>query len=289
MYIDQEKPMSAYEVIHCMKKYRLPKKEMEERVCELLKKRVGVREIAAAEHLSFTEIKKIKNKYFEPEDDDSAGNSKRSKALTLMEEGKLDLYIAIELNLSSNEVEEYRQEYLKLKGEDQLLGVYRRIGGKIEPFLELYEMMDKEGLSAQEVIWAIQDYGTFENINKQFTHMTKRLRPLREEVDQLENQKQALVIEKQQLQYEIDQSVIKKGQLKYEIDQLVIRRQNEGKILQAMINVVKELQNPQDKSENAFAEQDGQLDLDWIGKVPANPEEGHGRPHRRRKRSTIRD
>ena len=72
-----------------------------------------------------------------------------------------DWLIAIELNLSNGEMEEFRLEYLKLKGDDQLLGIYRRIGGNIEPFLELYEMMNKEDLFPQEAIWALQDYGSF--------------------------------------------------------------------------------------------------------------------------------
>ena len=217
-------------------------------MCELIKQGSGVREIAAVEHLSFRDIKKIKDKYFET-DDDSAQNSKRSKALTMMEEGTPDLDIAIELNLSSGEIGEVRQEYLKLKGEDQLLGIYRRIGGKIEPFLVLYEMMNKEELLPEEAIWALQDFGSFENINKQFTHLTKRLRPLREEVDQLQNQKQELFSE-------IEGMTDK-------LEQLEIRKQNLDSILQVTRDMEdRDLQNLENTSEQPF----GQTGLDWIGK-----------------------
>jgi len=74
-----------------LKKFSLPKKEKEERVCELIKQGKGVREIAAAEHVSFTEIKKIRNKHFETDEDETGQNRKRSEALKLMEEGKLNI------------------------------------------------------------------------------------------------------------------------------------------------------------------------------------------------------
>jgi predicted ATPase len=259
-----------------MKKWRLPKKEKDEKICELLKQGKDYRYISKDQHVSFKDITRVKNKYFEVDDDDSAETSKRSKALTMMEEGESDLRIAIKLNITSDEIAGLKQEHLKLKGQDQLLGIYRRIGGGIEPFLELYEMMNKEGLTVQEAIWALQDYGSFESISKQFTHLTKKLRPLREQVSDLENEKQQLF------------AYIKR--LTDEIDQLIIRRQNEGRILQAMTGIVdRSLNGSLQNAENTFEEPDGQLDLDWIGKSPSDPGGEHRGPYRRRKQSKIKD
>ena len=262
-----------------MKKFPLPKKEKEERVCELLKQGKGFRYIAADQHVSFSDIEKVKNKYFETDDDDLPQNSKRSQALKLMEEGKSSLDIAIELNLSSDEVQGFRQEYLTLKGEDHLLGIYRRIRGKTEPFLKLYEMMTEEDISPEEAVWTLQDYGSFKNIEKQFTDLTKRLRPLRDEVDQLEKQGQALAGENENLKDERDQLQIRNEglareneNLRDERDQLQTRKQELGSIVQAMAGIIdRDLQN-----DNALEQTGGQLDLDWIGKTPRKPEDRLG-------------
>jgi len=179
-----------------MKKLRLPKNEKEQRICELIKQRKQVREIAKEVRVSFSEIKRIREKYFEKDDGDVPQNSKRSQALTLIDEGKSDLEIAIELDLSSEEMLGYRQEYLTLKADDDLLLIYRRIGpGGMEPYVKIYESMRQEHKSPEEALWALEEYGLFENIEKEFTRRTKMLRVLREDVKQAENQKQALTRE----------------------------------------------------------------------------------------------
>lgn len=150
--------------------------------------------------MSFSEIKRIREKYFEKDDGDLPQNSKRSRALKFFEEGKSDLEIAIELDLSSKEILGYREEYLTLKGEDNLLAIFQRVGGvDLEPFVKLYEMMSKEDISPEEAVWALEDCGSFGNIEKEFTHLTKRLRILREEVGQAETQKQVLTRENTEL------------------------------------------------------------------------------------------
>lgn len=253
-----------------MKKFSLPKKEKEERICEQLRQGVSFRNIAADQHVSFSEIKRIKNKYFET-DDDSAQNSKRSLALKLMEEEKMSLDIAIELNLSADEVQGFRQEYLTLKDEDDLLGIYRRIGGKIESFLKLYEMMNEEDLSAEEAVWTLQDHGSFKNIDKKFTHLTKNLRSLMEDLEQLGKQREVLAGEVQRASDEVDQLELRKQGLTTEIDKLLVRKQEIGSIMQAMLGVIdRDLQN----SENASEQSDGRLDLEWIGQTRRRPEDG---------------
>jgi hypothetical protein len=183
-----------------MKKISLPKNQKEERICDLIKQRKNVREIAADQHVSFSEIKRIREKYFEKDDGDLPQNSKRSQALKFFEEGKSDLEIAIELDLSSKEILGYRHEHLTLKAEDNLLAVYRTVGAaNIEPFVKLYEMMREQEVSPDDALWALEEYGSFENIEKEFTSLTKRLRVLREEVGKAETQKQVLIRENTEL------------------------------------------------------------------------------------------
>jgi DNA-binding CsgD family transcriptional regulator len=239
-----------------LKKFSLPKKEKEERVCKLIKQGKGVREIAAAEHLSFTQIKKIRIKYFETDEDETDQNMKRSEALKLMEEGKSSLDIAIELNLSADEVQGFRREHLTLKGEDELLAIYRRIGGKIEQFVTLYEMMNKEGLAPDEAVCSLQNYGTFENIDRQYTHLAKTLRQLKEETSQLEEKNQMLVSENERL---TDENY-----------QLQMRKQHLSDIIEPMADFTNKLQGDKDVFEQPdaqlelFEQQIARLDLSWL-------------------------
>jgi len=118
-----------------------------------------VREIATIEHLSFSDIARIKRKNFDIGEQDSARPSKRSQALALIQEGKSDLDIAIRLDLSAKEMLGFRQEYLILKDDDDLLKLYREINGDIPAFLTLFREMKLEDLSADEAVWALNQNG----------------------------------------------------------------------------------------------------------------------------------
>jgi hypothetical protein len=178
-----------------MAKFTLGRKEKENRVCELLKEGKTVREIAAIEHLNFSEIKRIRDKYFD--DVDSGLPSKRSQALKLIDNGKSDLDIAIDLDLSAKEMLEFRQEYLTLKGEDDLLRVYRAIRGDMPAFLTLYREMKIEDLSAEEAVWALTDNRTFKTMTQEYESLLKKLHPLREEVERLEKEQLELTNQNQ--------------------------------------------------------------------------------------------
>lgn len=255
-----------------MPKWRLPKKQKEQRICEMLKQGASFREISKDQHVSFSYIAKIRKKYFEA-DDDEPENSKRSQALKLMEDGILDLNIAIELDLSSDEVKGFREEYMSLKRDDQLLELYRRIGGKIEPFLILYEKMKEEDLSPEQAVWILQDQGSFKNLEKEFTDLAKKVRPLREEVDQLQKYKEELIADHDRLSYQVDQLELGKQELTMEhqrlihsLDELRERKLQLGSIVEGFVGVVDRFR--QRDSQDDLEQSDGRLDIDWIGQTP---------------------
>lgn len=164
-----------------MAKFTLGRKEKENRVCELLKEGKTVREIAAIEHLNFSEIKRIRDKYFD--DVDSGLPSKRSQALKLILEGKSNVDIAMELDLSAKETLEFRQEYLILKDDDDLLELYRTVGRDKSSFLTLYREMKIEDLSAEEAVWALTDNRTFKKMSLEYDSLIKKVRPLSDQVE----------------------------------------------------------------------------------------------------------
>jgi DNA-binding CsgD family transcriptional regulator len=189
--------MNLYHDKNACQKFTLGRKEKENRVCELLKKGKTVREIAAIEHLNFSQIKRIRDKYFD-DDDDSGRPSKRSQALKLILEGKSNVDIAMELDLSAKETLEFRQEYLILKDDDDLLELYRTVGRDKSSFLTLYREMKIEDLSAEEAVWALTDNRTFKKMSLEYDSLIKKVRPLSDQVESL--RKENLELEDKKLE-----------------------------------------------------------------------------------------
>lgn len=266
-----------------MKKWRLPIKDKEEKVCELLKQGKGYREISKVLHVSYTFIEKTKKKYFQT--DDAPENSKRSQVLQMMEEDKSSLEIAKELNLSSDEIKDYRKEYLTLIGDDQLLESLARIGPNKESFVQLHEMMTKDDLDPHEAVWTIQDMDGFKNAQKELINLTKKLRPLREGVDRLKKEGQEWSSEVERRRDEADEQEMRNEQLRRENAEL----QKLHEQLASTVQLAFRMAEAAAQNSEINSEPEGQLDLDWIGKLQGNPEDGSRRPHRRKKRSTISD
>ena len=179
---------------------KLPfRKKKEERICELIRNDTPVREIASIVHVSFSEIKRVKRKYFDDEDDNPTEERKRSQALTMIDIGKSDFEIAIELELDSKEILEIRKEYLRLKSQDEILTLYQALGNSVKDFVDLFHQMQEEGLTVDEAVEALEKYHLFKLMTQEYETLAKKLRPLREEVEKLKLERMKLAEEVQAL------------------------------------------------------------------------------------------
>jgi hypothetical protein len=77
-------------------------------------------------------------------------------AYKLFSEGKDPVQVAIELNITQQDVTLFQRGYWKLKQLDQLNEVYEHTNGNLLPFLELYELARKDGLSTEQVVKAVK-------------------------------------------------------------------------------------------------------------------------------------
>ena len=102
--------------------------------------------------MTFTEIKRIREKYFDVDETDVVRPSKRSQALKLIQEGKSDVDIAMELDLSAKEILGFRKEYLILKDEDDLLRNISAVEVICAFFLTLYREMIIEEFRPEEAV-----------------------------------------------------------------------------------------------------------------------------------------
>jgi hypothetical protein len=117
----------------------LTKKDKEELVIKLYKEGKTFREIASAAHLSFSDIKKITRNIDGYNDDINLSNkTKATQALHLFKSGKKPIDVAIELDLSVNEVHDLQQEFWALNQLGELALIYYEIRNHLDLFLNLY-------------------------------------------------------------------------------------------------------------------------------------------------------
>jgi hypothetical protein len=124
----------------------LNKKEKEDLAIKLYQDGKPIRYIAQQVHLSFGTIGKIIRRINGLDNDeimsnDIRGKSKSSQAMNLFLHGKSPVEVAIQLDLSANEIEEIQQEYWVLTKLDELALLYMEIRNHLDLFLNLFHVM----------------------------------------------------------------------------------------------------------------------------------------------------
>ena len=141
----------------------LNRRDKEQLVIKLHKEGKTIREIASAAHLSFTDIGAIIRR-IEDKDDvgdetkDLKNKSKTTQALYLFKNGKKPIDVAIELDLTTNEVEDMQQEFWILNQLDELALVYLEIKNCLTLFLRLFHIIKKNKLINQKDIQTMLRY-----------------------------------------------------------------------------------------------------------------------------------
>jgi transposase len=141
----------------------LNKTEKKQLVINLYEEGKPIREIAQQAHLSFGTIGKIIKQINAPEKDEAesealSNKSKETKALYLFLHGKRPVEVAIELDLSSVEVEYIQQEFWLLNQLDDLALAYLEVKSHLDLFLRLFQAMKKNKLINQKDIQTVLKY-----------------------------------------------------------------------------------------------------------------------------------
>jgi uncharacterized coiled-coil protein SlyX len=142
----------------------LNKKDKELLVIKLHEEGKTKRLIAAEAHMSFGDIGKIIRRIngHDKDDDIEAKDlklkSKTTQALYLFKNGKKPIDVAIELDLTTNEVEDIEQEFWILNQLDGLALVYLEVKNCLTLFLRLFHTMKKNKLINQKDIQTILRY-----------------------------------------------------------------------------------------------------------------------------------
>jgi transposase len=168
----------------------LTRQERERLVIELYNQGKTIREIAKEVRMSFRDIRVILNKAVEEkteglkeQHEEIQQLSVASQAYKLFSDRKTPLEVAIELNLSESEATTFYKEYWKLKQLHNLNMVYEELRGDIEPFLRLYKLAKRKGMSVKQVV------NLLEIANDDLPAVEKRYKRLRNETSALQFQK----------------------------------------------------------------------------------------------------
>jgi hypothetical protein len=147
-----------------------------------------MREIAHSAHMSFTDIKKIIQKIDglkdENENVDMKNKSKTTQAIYLFSIGKTPIQVAIELDISTNEVHEIQEEFWALNQLYELALVYGEIKNFLPSFMKLYRSLKERKMLNEEYLSNFLKYAGHD-----LPELTYRLQQLANVVIDLESKK----------------------------------------------------------------------------------------------------
>src|SRR5690242_18906263 len=86
----------------------------------------------------------------------SRASLREVSAYKLFLEGKDPVQVAIDLNITQQDVTLFQRRYWKLKQLHHINQVYEQVNGNLLPFLELYELARKDGLRTEQVLKAVK-------------------------------------------------------------------------------------------------------------------------------------
>jgi len=141
----------------------LNRRDKKQSVIQLHQEGKTIREVAQQVHTSFKDIGTIIRRIDGQEDHDIGSKdlknkSKETRVLYLFLHGKRPVDVAIELDLSSSEVENTLQEFWVPNKLDELACVYLEFRDHIDLFLKLFYTMKKDKLIDQKDIKTVLKY-----------------------------------------------------------------------------------------------------------------------------------
>jgi hypothetical protein len=172
----------------------LNKYDKEQLVIELQRQGKTIRQIAEAAHLSFSDIGTIirREDGHDKDDDietkDLKNKTKTTQALHLFKNGKKPIDVAIELDISANEIEDILQEYWMLNQLDELTLVYYEIKTFLPSILKLIHCLKKHKMLSEKNISDVLRY-----VGNDLPQLTDRVQSLTNAVINLEDQKRNLM------------------------------------------------------------------------------------------------
>jgi hypothetical protein len=153
-----------------MSEDKLNRFEKEKKVIELYKEGRTIREISPVVHMAFRDIGKLIKKYVEETDENKRLQKKISiEALSLFNQGKKPIEVAISLELDCEQTEKIYQEYWRLNNLHILHSIYQELKEKTSDLIDVYYKFKGENRTPGEItklIEILQDVSNLEEYKK---------------------------------------------------------------------------------------------------------------------------
>jgi hypothetical protein len=158
------------------------------------------RQIAEVAHMSFKDISNVIKKHTGEDSDliDRPEQSKAARAFELFLKGKRSVEVAIELDMSADEVEELHVQYWRLSKLDDLENLYHEAKYSLSLLLSLFKILKDKSIIKDKDI-----YDIIELANYGLPNLRNRYEDLLNQVTALQREKAALINEIQGLRNSI--------------------------------------------------------------------------------------
>jgi hypothetical protein len=177
----------------------LTREDRENMVIALYRQGKTRREIAKISRTSFTDIKKIIDGEFGPEEEKKNGKNSElspfSRALKLFLSGAKPVTVSIKLSLSYEEVRKIYLQFLKLNRMYRLRQIYDELGDDIKPFISFYDKMQENNFTTEQITEAVKFVDSlpqlqerYNTLNTQTTTLESKRRKHAVSVTMLKNQ-----------------------------------------------------------------------------------------------------
>jgi hypothetical protein len=158
-------------------------------VIELYNQGKTRRQIAEVVHMGFKDIADVIKKHTSEDSDsvDKTEKSKTARAFELFLKGKQSVEVAIELDMSTDEVEELHVQYWRLSKLDDLEELYYEAGYSLPLLLQLHDLLKDNKITKDNDVREL-----IELANHSLPEIRNRFEELLNQVATLENEKAAL-------------------------------------------------------------------------------------------------
>ncbi len=214
--------------------------EKEELVIRRYEEGKNIREIAKEVHMSFGPIGNIIRIVTGDSSEDNNNEhtkSKETEALKLFQEGKIPVEVAIILNVSPDETEDFFIGYLRLVNLYRLVLLYKELKYQLPSFIKLYKILRSAGIREEDAANFIKNAkqipflrSTFLDLTNANTNLEVQRKEMLSELtniqSEVEKYKTYLIIGQQELN-QINFKIIEKNRELQDLDRLIDDRMRE--------------------------------------------------------------
>jgi hypothetical protein len=172
--------------------------DREQQVLDLFEQGKRRRDIAKICRMNFTDIKKIVDSKYGAKQQKNKSNSDTSsyqQALKLFLSGKSPVDVSIKLGLPFEEVRKTYLQFLVLNRMYRLKQIFDNLGNGIKPFLTLYDKMQKNNFTVDQITEAVNFAGSLPELEERHSTLFNDVQNLEQRVqdssslaEELENQ-----------------------------------------------------------------------------------------------------